>query len=702
MADESDLDKYDNVVVTAEDFPIPQGNNNLSSLAMFTQRKYYSEVIYPNEFWAPTPFDLWATRPLFGKVNQKGEPIFAPSTYLKQVENNVWALDFVADAFADFKTEFLFLNKNNPAGTPYELLIPTRGWASGLNLYDNYMDTVYDLFINYLENNKVQNNLLDFSEFMEVFYHFINNTSPNIPITFGQFVMSKHCPPTISGLMIDISTDYHGNDVDKFNHFLNGNNCFICFAETAEKFGFKLDKNFPGRVIADINSPVMNRAGDINKRPSEGGMGYMLRYPKIPHTSKDLYALQPNPPARENIPRPDEMSSNPFEPGDTVAVAVVRGDKPLNLGQSKSGFTYTLLKNHTTLINRQREPGHRPRKYRQKNILDFLKNRVLAARNNGLFLPIYGQVVSLSTSTNFENISQTIFGTTYTPPNEEVAIIDIKNLEGTMGVSPAGIWMGNGEKIWGVEADDDVENILDDGREYRFTTGFWPAHMYVEVPVSALHLKDGAGPYIIKRFGERVNYDTRLQKYIKQKDAADKRYDDQLKDYHDRIMPEWNLNRIENEKEWNFFENPNNKLTVSNLFNRRFGSANLASVELLKQVCMQFYYSYAHVNPNAVVSKVVPSGPNSYKTKNKIIKREVINKKLINEKYPDTYWIKQYILLCNAQSQQKYSLNKLRLIRQRAMEIYQHKGIKDSIAYVQKQMSHMIEIDSMPPTVFKK
>ena len=48
MADESDLDKYENVVVTAEDFPIPQGNNNLSSLAMFTQRKYYSEVIYPN------------------------------------------------------------------------------------------------------------------------------------------------------------------------------------------------------------------------------------------------------------------------------------------------------------------------------------------------------------------------------------------------------------------------------------------------------------------------------------------------------------------------------------------------------------------------------------------------------------------------------------------------------------------------------
>jgi len=699
MAEESDLDKYENVVVTAEDFPIPQGNNNLSSLAMFTQRKYYSEIIYPNEFWAPIPFDLWNTRPLFGKVNQKGDPVFAPSTYLKQVENNVWVLDFVADAFADFKTEFLFLNKNNPAGTPYELLIPTRGWASGLNLYDNYMDTVYDLFINYLESNKVQNNLLDFSEFMEVFYHFINNTSPNIPITFGQFVMSKNCPPTISGLMIDISTDYHGNDADKFNHFLNGNNCFICFAKTAERFGFKLDKNFPGRLIADINSPVMNRNGDINKRPSEGGMGYMLRYPRIPSIPKDLYEVQPVAPVRENVPRPDEVPSNPFEVGDTIAIATVRSDKDHLLG-----YNYTMLKDHTSLSNRQREPGYRAKKYKGKDVLNFLKNKVLEDSINGHVLPLYGHVVSLSTSTNFQNLSETFFGTNYTPPDEEVVIIDLKPLQGTFGSSPSGIWKGGAEaeKLMASSADANVENVQPSEREYYFTTAYHPQHVYLEVPLSALHLKDSAAAFTIKRFQDRVDYDTRLQKYIKQKDAADKRYDDQIKDYNDRIIPAWNLNRIENEKEWDFFENPNNKLTISNLFNRRYGSANLASVELLKQVCMQFYYSYAQVNPNVVVSKVDRCGPNSYKTKNKIIKRETISKKLINEKYPDTYWIKQYILFCNAQSQQKYSLNKLRLIRQRAMEIYQHKGIKDSIAYVQKQMSHMIEIDSMPPTVFKK
>ena len=84
------------------------------------------------------------------------------------------------------------------------------------------------------------------------------------------------------------------------------------------------------------------------------------------------------------------------------------------------------------------------------------------------------------------------------------------------------------------------------------------------------------------------------------------------------------------------------------------------------------------------------------------MKRAPISKKLIKEKYPDDYWIKQYILFCNAQSQNKFSLNKLRLIRQRAIAIYDQKGIQESITYVQEQMSPTLEINSMPPTKFKK
>tara|TARA_R110002020_G_scaffold405038_3_gene615083 strand:- start:19 stop:2079 length:2061 start_codon:yes stop_codon:yes gene_type:complete len=686
MADKKDLNKYADVVVTAEDFPAPRGRNGMSAFAIFSQREYYNEGIYPREFDAPIPFDLWDGRPFFGKVNLKGEPIFAPTTFLKQVENNVWLLDFVADAFNDFKTEFLFLNKNNVEGTPYALLTPTRGWSSALNLYDDYMDRVYDSFIAFIETSDTINHLLDFSEFMEVFYHFVADTSPAIPVTFGQFVMSKHCPPTTSGLMVDLSTNSHGNDADKFNNFLNDNS-FICFAETAERFGFKIDKNYPGRLIADINSPVMKRDGDATKTPSEGGMGYMLRYPQQPKNPKNLYQNPPPPPEREIITPPTEVPSNPFEVGDIISLATVRSER------STPGFTYTILKDHTSLSHRQREPGHRPRKYKGKNVLNFLKDKTLQTSINGLLVPLYGELITLSSHSNFQEKAREFFGPTYEPPEEEVAIIDLKAMVGTMGTSPAGVWMGNDEKILGVSADSEVETAISDTREYNFTTQFWSDHMYVEVPMSALHLKDGATPFTIQRYTERLNYDTRLQKYINQQDAADKKYANLLKEYDDRVLPGWNDSRMQNEKEWNNYENPNARLTISNLFTRRFGSANLASVELLKQLCMQFYYSYVQVNPNAVITHVDHCGPNDYKTRTRITKRQLINKKLINEKYPDSFWIKQYILICNAQSENKYSLNKLRSIRKRAIEIYNKKGIKESLAYVEGQM---------PSTKFKK
>jgi len=676
------------------EFVIPRGNNDLSAYAMFTQRKYYSTQVYPNKFWAPSPFDLWYSRPLFGKVNLDGDPVFAPSTVLKQVESNVFVLDFVADAFNDFKTEFLFLNKNIVEGTPYALLTPSRGWDSALDLYDTYLDGVYDNFISFWEQTKNTHHLLDFDEFMDVFYNFINNMSPAIPITLGQFILSKFCPPTISGLMLDLSTDGHGNDIDKFNHFLNDES-FLCFAESAQRFGFKVDKNYPGRLIADINSPVMNRNGDPLVAPSQGGMGYMLRYPQAPSTPKDFYAVQPTPPQRKVVPRPDEHPSVPFEVGDRISLAVVRGEKT-------NGFTYTILKDHTTLINRQSEPGYRAKRYKQKNVLNFLKNKVLASKTNGFFLPIYGHLISLSTNSNFQNISTSIFGASYTPPNEDVAIIDMKNLEGTLGTSPHGIWMGNDEKIYAVQADENVENIIDDGREYRFTTGFWPDHMYVEVPLSALHLKDDVTPFTIKRFKERVDYPTKLQKYTQQQQAEDKKYSTQQQHYENETLPQWNLEKSESEKEWAYFENPSNRLTLSNLFTRRFGRTSLAGVELLKEVCMQFYYSFAQVNPTSTQTSVVPCGHDSYITKSQIVKREKITKTLIKEKYPETYWIKQYILFCNAQSQNKYGINKLKLIRQRAMEIYHTKGTVSSITYVHKQMLPTQEVVSLPSTVFKK
>ena len=195
-----------------EELAEPTGNNSLSAYSIFEERKYYTDIIYPSEMFVPKPFDIWNERNYFGKVNFDGDACFAAKDGLKQIENNVWALDFVADAFNEFKQQFLFLNKRQVEGTPYELLTPTRGWSSAIDLYDQYMDSVYDVFLTYIEDSNKQSKIKTFNEFMDVMYDFVNDSSPNIPLTFSSFITSNKCPNTISGLMIDISTNKHDND----------------------------------------------------------------------------------------------------------------------------------------------------------------------------------------------------------------------------------------------------------------------------------------------------------------------------------------------------------------------------------------------------------------------------------------------------------------------------------------------------------
>jgi len=671
-------------------FPEPLGNNQLSAYAMFEQRKYYKDIIYPSDFEVPSPIDLWYSRPLFGKVNTNGDAIYTPKTYLKEIGNNVWALDFVVDAFNDFKTEFLFLNKKAVEGTPYALLKPSRGWDSALNLYDSYMDEVYEAFINFIDTNQAHNNLATFGEFMDVFYRFIDNASPNVPITLSQFILSRNCPATISGMMIDISTDTHGNDVDKFNHFLNNDN-FVCFVETAERFGFKVDKNFPGRLIVDIRSPVMCRAGDPSIPPSLGGMGYILRYPKQPTM---FTTPPPAPPIPFTHPPPPQQDDNPFSVGDRIAVAATRFEN------RDDGYNYQILKNHTLLENRIQEPGYRTKKYNNSNVLDLLRNTYAFQEEK---IPIYGTIVSFNPTVEEGTL---YFGGGYTQPNEPSVIINMSVMTGELGTSPSGIWHKTREVIRAIELND--LGTLKIEPDYVYKHNYNPPNisepgMYVELPLSAIHLKNDNPSFVVTRFKNRLNYPSQLQKYRRQKDAADKLYQSKRVIYDTQTLPEWERLKQRSESAWEFYENPNNQLTLTNLFRRRYKDAAMDDIIMLKEICVQFYYSYVSINPTTTITKVIPcGGPNSYISKRSVVKREQISQSLIREKYDDPYWLKQYILFQNAQSLNKYSFDTLRIIRKRAVEIYTQMGFTTAINYIKSQMIKEQTVSTMPLAKFKK
>jgi hypothetical protein len=107
---------------------------------------------------------------------------------------------------------------------------------------------------------------------------------------------------------------------------------------------------------------------------------------------------------------------------------------------------------------------------------------------------------------------------------------------------------------------------------------------------------------------------------------------------------------------------------------------------ILKEICMQFYYSYTSENPIATVTKLVQENGGVFLTKTKVITREKISKNLIKQKYPQTYWIKQYILIRNVESENKKSFHILRIISRRTIDIYETQGLAEALKYIKKKM----------------
>lgn len=708
---------------------VPLGSNDLSALAIFQQRKYYDEDIYPSKYYAPTPMNLWNENPFFGKVNFEGNTVFAPKTFLKQVDNNVWALDFVADAFNDFKEEFLFLNKKAVKGTPFATLSPSRGWSSAIDFYDSFMDYVYETFVDYIIETKMDEQLTTFDKFMDIFYEFVDTNSPRIPVTFSQFILSPNCPVAISGLMIDISTDLHGNDQDKYNHFINDRN-FICFAEAAERFGFKIDKNFPGRLIADINSPVMTREGDPNIPPSLGGRGYMLRYPERP---KEFTKLRPSEPQQEILPPPSPQYSNPFEVGDRVAIAVVLSEYGQALNSANppvmtTNYLFEMLRDHTELKNRNKEPGSRPKRdpegrdeFAMFKDHTFRYTRGISA--NPKLINIYGKIEAFNPNPRQVARWWGVAGDLATgggpspaggwAPAEGMVVVNMREWDGAL----RGIWWRNllksrkwrGSRNARGELRPAMDQFQFDTYDYRKRwntpnpqpSSFEDFDMQIEVPFDAIHLKNDNSPFVLNRFAERISYPIRLQKWQTEQTALDLKWREKFRDWQDRALPEWT--RLNNEylERLNFF-NTATRLNANNLFERRFGSAYLADVNMLKEICMQFYHSYVSQNPQAIISKLTKCSTGTYITKRKKIVREEITQTSINRKYTEIYWLKQYILLQNAQLKKKLPFKKLRVIRRRAIQFYNKVDMTEAVKYINEQLTADQSVVPVFSLTFKK
>jgi hypothetical protein len=218
-------------------------------------------------------FDLERKHFLYGRINRKGDAVYLQASdgsptgaNLEQIytgkENTEFAVDFVTEAFTEMRR---YIQKMAHAGhinknSPYNSFIKVhKAWRMG-DLDHSYYKYINKLYVDFVENYlSVEHRafeIKDFGGFVHSFMNYIGPIARYFPLTKTGYILSYHCSPFISGLMIEVARERHGTENNKnILKYANDPN-YEFFVKTARKFGFMVDKNAPWRLVYNVASNV--------------------------------------------------------------------------------------------------------------------------------------------------------------------------------------------------------------------------------------------------------------------------------------------------------------------------------------------------------------------------------------------------------------------------------------------------------------
>lgn len=689
------------------------GDNGLSSFAMFTQRKKYKEEVYPT-FYTPKPLDLWydKTKTFYGKVDTNGEPLVLQEQYLKQVSSgsvNSFALDFVVDAFNDFKKKYVFLNKKESDNTPFEFLNPVGGWTSSPVQYNAYLDNVYDLFANsFLQDKNREQKILTFEDFLKQFKLFIKYTEGRMPISFSKYTLSNQVSNKSSGLVLEISSDPYSDDLSKYNSFFSNIN-FECYADTALEFGFRIDKNFPGRLIADVQSGPMQE--------------YMAKYPKRP---PEFTVDKPEEPPFNPPDALRQSAQDPWRKNDIVEIVVVR--------PKSDDDPYYILKKYTDPQNTIYAAGVRPQ-YSDlngtlTNEFDYLVDNMLEqGRATKLYLRLVGpEEIPDPVVTNVGGAGTAgPVNTTVNQLNNPFSATGISQQEsqqenqGELRITPDASEGSKWAVLVGVERSypGDVQEFMPGAGSYYarannrvlFTMSFEKlispepfrspfsheyridsdGNFFLNLPLSAIHLSNitRQPTSTINRIVDFYDEQKRIEK-IEQERQNYRRavYEPQIELYEEALKNWQSLSSSYADAQASYLKDPS-PITFKTFTEKRYNKCLDVDIGMMKELLMQFYYSYSNSKPYVFRKEKIFCGNNTVKTKTKVLEREQIYRQQINTKYDARFWIKNYIQIKNLENRKRMTEAQVKNLIKNAMIIYEKSGERESLKFISENFKKM-------------
>ena len=214
------------------------------------------------------PWDKWGKAQFldYGLVDGEGDVVVPNPQALRvagKETNMVFAVDFAARAFEDFR--YNFTSEGSPhtrkiMKSPYAAFNTFRGYVSLNTEHSKFLEDVYSGYMApYLRSGGRDERINNFHDFVEFV---LNDFYPNVMIPEGlmmtrsNFARSAKCTPLINGLIIEIDTGNHNDDLVKYNRYL-ASEAYDVIKDGAAVHGFMMDKNAPWRFVANLNSPKM-------------------------------------------------------------------------------------------------------------------------------------------------------------------------------------------------------------------------------------------------------------------------------------------------------------------------------------------------------------------------------------------------------------------------------------------------------------
>jgi hypothetical protein len=257
--------------------PYNSTNSNTSIASLFEARKKFSEltlpfvnteIVYSNGYNIPFG-DIYNDNALCGVIDDENDVCIPDQKKyeLKNIDINYTnsiqpklLYDFCIEAFSKMKDYLAFekLCGNIPDNSVYNNLFIEKSFSDMENFYDVHNNSLAFFFRDLILKVKdLNSSIKNHKNFVAEYIKFLTTRATVDSITFSEFVLFLNIKSFSSGFMFSLSDkDDPGNDYIKFDKYYTDEG-FPVFVEACKRFGFKIDKNIPWILYADIKSPAM-------------------------------------------------------------------------------------------------------------------------------------------------------------------------------------------------------------------------------------------------------------------------------------------------------------------------------------------------------------------------------------------------------------------------------------------------------------